>query len=146
MRLGFYLSGQHPVERVLPLIARAASQKDERLLVVSSDSEQLERIDKALWEELPEAFLAHGSVGAAHAERQPVLLAQECGLAENGAQLLAIADAQWREDAENFERVLLFFGEEGRQDAREIWRKFDEREDVTREFYELEDGKWVKKA
>ena len=30
--------------------------------------------------------------------------------------------------------------------SRDIWRLFDQREDVTREFHELEGGKWVQKA
>jgi DNA polymerase-3 subunit chi len=145
MRLGFYLSGAQPVERVLPLIARAAKGQGQRMLVVAADEEMLERLDKALWELFPEDFLAHGRAGAAHAERQPVLLSTRCEPA-NGARLIALADGQWREEAERFDRALLFFDEAGRAAARQTWRLFDQREEVTREFHELEDGKWVRKA
>lgn len=145
MRLGFYLTGSQPVERVLPLIARAAKGQDQRMLVVAGDDDLLGRLDRALWEAAPEAFLAHGFADAAHAEHQPVLLARECS-AENGASLLAIADGIWRAEAEGFERVLLFFDEEGRAAARSTWRQFDARDDVIREFHELEGGKWVKRA
>ena len=58
-RLGFYLSGEQPVERVLPLIARAAKRAGQRMLVVAGDADLLERLDKALWEQFPEDFLAH---------------------------------------------------------------------------------------
>lgn len=145
MRLGFYLSGNQPVERVLPLIARAAMGQGQRLLVVSGDGEQLARLDAALWEQQPEQFLAHGTAGGAHDTRQPILLADSCAAA-NGAELLALADGQWREEAESFARVFLFFDESGRTAARTVWRQFDGRDDAEREFFELEGGKWVKKA
>ena len=73
-RLGFYLSGSQPVERVLPLIARAAKRGGQRMLVVAEDVDLLERLDKALWEQFPEAYLAHGRADGAPAARQPVLL------------------------------------------------------------------------
>jgi len=145
MRLGFYLSGAQPVERVLPLIARAAKGQGQRLLVVAGDDGTLERLDKALWEFSPEDFLAHGRADAPHAKRQPVLLSTDCA-APNGATLIALADGQWREEAESFDRALLFFDEAGRAEARRTWRLFDGREDVAREFHELEGGKWVRKA
>ena len=144
-RLGFYLSGELPVERVLPLIARAAKRAGQRMLIVAQDPALLERLDKALWEQFPEDFLAHGRADAPHSERQPVLLSGDCSAA-NGARLVALADGQWRAEAEAFDRALLFFDEAGRAAARQTWRLFDEREDVTREFHELEGGKWVQKA
>ena len=60
-RVGFYLTGAQPVERVLPLIARAAKNAGQRILVVAEDEALLDRLDKALWEQFPEDFLAHGS-------------------------------------------------------------------------------------
>ena len=68
-RLGFYLSGAQPVERVLPLIARAAGRAGQRMLVVADDTDLLDRLDKALWEQFPEEFLAHGRADAPHAAR-----------------------------------------------------------------------------
>src|SRR5688572_13661613 len=109
-RVGFYLTGAQPVERVLPLIARAARARDQRMLVVAGDEGLLGRLDEALWEQFPEEFLAHGRADRPHADRQPVLLAADCSPA-NGATLAALADGQWREEAEAFERVLLFFDE-----------------------------------
>lgn len=144
-RVGFYLHGKQPVERVLPLIARAAKKAGQRMLVVANEAEMLDRLDKALWEQFPEDFLAHGRADAPHAERQPVLLSQTCAAA-NGATLVALADGQWREEAESFERALLFFDEGARASARQTWRLFDQREEVEREFHELEDGKWIRKA
>ncbi len=115
------------------------------MLVVAAEPDLLDRLDTALWEQFPEDFLAHGRADAAHAGRQPVLLSADCA-AVNGATLVALADGRWREEAEQFDRALLFFDEAGRAAARETWRLFDQREDVAREFHELEGGKWVQKA
>ena len=144
MRIGFYLALSQPVERVLPLIARAALKSGQRMLVVAGDTELRARLDKALWEHAPADFLAHGDASAPHAERQPILLSDSCG-APNGATLVALADGQWREEAEAFERAFLFFDDSGREAARAVWRQFDEREDVEREFHELADGKWQRR-
>lgn len=145
MRLGFYLHGDQPVERVLPQIARAALGQGQRLLVVSGDDAQLAALDKALWEQFPEQFLAHGFAGGPHDARQPVLLADQCHAA-NGAEVVALADGQWREEAAAFPRAILLFDESARGSARAIWRQFDGKADVTREFFEIEGGKWVRKA
>lgn len=144
-RLGFYLSGSHPVERVIPLIVAAAAKLGQRVLIVAEDKDLLDGIDRALWEEKPLEFLAHGKASEAQAERQPVLLSDTCEAA-NSAQIIALADGQWRADAEQFERALLFFDDRGREQAREAWRAFDDRDDVEREFHELIDGKWTRKA
>jgi DNA polymerase III subunit chi len=143
-RLGFYLSGEKPVEQVLPLIARKAMQAGERLLVVSSDAEQIALLDHALWEAAPEDFLAHGHADAAHPARQPILLSDRCEAA-NGASMVALADGVWREEAEAYERGFLFFDDSGRDRARPVWSAFDSRSDLDREFHVLEHGKWVRK-
>ena len=144
-RVGFYLTGTQPVERVLPLIARAAKRARQRMLVVSSDEAQIDALDKALWEECGADFLAHGRAGQPHAERQPLLLSADCQ-ARNGARLVAFADGVWRAEAEDFDRAFLFFGDDGREAARATWRQFDQREDMTREYHALEGGKWVQKT
>lgn len=143
-RVGFYLAPDRPVEQVLPLVARAAMRTGQRMLVVADDSDLLARLDQALWEAAPEDFLAHGHDGGPHDARQPILLSRACSAA-NGAGLLALADGQWRAEADGFERVLLFFDDSGRAAARQTWRLFDARTDVEREFHELVEGKWVRK-
>jgi DNA polymerase III subunit chi len=144
MRVGFYLSTQEPVERVLPLIARKALGAGERMLIVSGDEDLLGRVDRALWEQCPEDFLAHGRAGQPHAARQPLLLARDCS-AENGARLVALADGVWREEAQGFERAFLFFDDAGRAAARRTWASLDGREGFEREFHEHENGKWQQK-
>ncbi|MEO6041062.1 MAG: DNA polymerase III subunit chi [Croceibacterium sp.] len=145
MRAGFYLSPREPVERVLPQIARKALEAGQRMLIVAGDESLLARLDKALWEQFPEDFLAHGRADAPHAERQPLLLSRAC-IAANGARLIALADGLWREEAAGFERAFLFFDEAGRAAAQRTWAGFKGRADVTREFHEHVEGKWQAKA
>ena len=141
-RVDFYQLSRDPAERVIPLIARAAKNAGERLLVVSADQEQLARTDKALWEMLPDAFLAHGAAGQPHADRQPLLLSQHCE-AENGARFIAFADGRWRDDAFGFDRAFLLFGDATLDGARACWRMLGERDDAPERHFWLQEGrKW----
>lgn len=141
MRVDFYQLSRDPVELVIPLIARATRAAGERLLVVSGDEAALGRIDEALWERVPEAFLAHGRAGEAHEARQPILLSGE-PLAGNGAQYVALADGQWRDEATVFARAFLVFGEAELDGARACWRMLGQRDDIERRFWKQDGGKW----
>ena len=142
MRVDFHLLSSGTVEAALPRIARSVKGAGERLLVVSDDAEQLAALDKALWEQFPEDFLAHGRAGEAHAARQPLLLGETCA-AENAASFVAFADGQWRDEGFDFERAFLFFDNRTLDAARGTWRMLGEREDVERHFWKQEGGRWV---
>lgn len=142
MRVDFYQLSRDPVEAALPLIARAALAAGERLLVVSADDGQLDRIGAGLWTRLPETFLAHGRAGDAHDARQPVLLGDVPEPA-NGARYLALADGLWRDEADGFERVFLLFDAATIDGARGTWRMLGTRDDIERRFWKQEGGKWV---
>jgi len=142
MRADFYQLSRDPAEAALPLIARAALNAGERLLVVSGDEKQLGRIGNALWEKLPESFLAHGRAEDAHQERQPILLSAN-PVAGNGARYMVIADGVWRDGEPAFERTFYFFDEATVQPARDCWRALGEREGLERRFWKQQGGKWV---
>jgi DNA polymerase-3 subunit chi len=142
MRVDFYQLSKDTVEAALPRIAKSVKGASERLLVVSDDAGQLAELDKALWEQFPEDFLAHGRAGEAHAARQPLLLGDTC-TAENGARMIAFADGRWRDEAFSFERAFLFFDNRTLDAARGTWRMLGEREDVERHFWKQEGGRWV---
>lgn len=142
MRVDFYQLSRDPAELVVPLIARATRRAGERLLVVSEDDQDLSRISEALWERLPEAFLAHGRAGEEHEARQPVLLSQGCHPG-NGARYVALADGLWRDEAVSFERTFLLFGANRIEGARDCWRMLGQKPDVERRFWKQEGGRWV---
>jgi len=142
MRVDFYLLSQGTVEATLPRIAKSVKGAGERLLVVAAEPDHLMMLDRALWEQLSEDFLAHGKAGEPHAERQPLLLSSSCE-AENGAKYIALADGTWRDEALGFERAFLLFDQRKIDEARGTWRMLGEREDIERRFWKQEDGRWV---
>ena len=145
MQLDFWQMSSGSVEQVVALVAGRARADGTRLLVVDADAARRSAIGRALWEAKPEAFLANGDAAEPHAERQPIVLSGTCNAA-NGARLAIIADGQWRDEGEGFDRTIMLFDETGTPAAREVWRKFDGRETITRSYFAQEDGKWVKKA
>jgi DNA polymerase-3 subunit chi len=142
MRVDFYQLSRDPAEAALPLIARKVVSDGSRLLVVSGDQQQRERISRALWSLGPETFLAHGEAGAGHEDRQPILLSETPEPA-NGATFLAIADGQWREGATPFARTFFLFDDETVQHAREVWRDLRGREGVEHFYWKQDGGRWV---
>ena len=142
VRVDFYQLSRDPAEVALPLIARAALNAGERLLVVSGDEGQLGRIGDMLWARLPDSFLAHGRAGSPHDARQPILLSDSPEPA-NGASFMAIADGVWREGAEPFVRTFYMFDDSTPQAARDCWRALGTRDGVERKFWKQQGGKWV---
>ena len=77
----------------------------------------------------------------------PSILLAENLEATNGASYLALADGQWREGAEAFERVFLLFGAATIDDARATWRSLDGREGLERNYWrQVARTKWERAA
>lgn len=144
LKVDFYQLSQSSVEEALPALAVKMLQAGERVLVVSADDGLLMRISEALWA-VKDRFLAHAPAGGPHDARQPILLADSLDT-PNGARFLVLADGQWRDGAEGFERVFLLFGGATIDDARATWRSLDGREGVERRYWRQEDGSWVQAA
>jgi DNA polymerase III subunit chi len=144
LRVDFYQLAQTPVEGALPQLAAKMREAGARVLVVSADDAQLVRVSDALWAVRAD-FLAHAAVGGSDDARQPILLSDNL-TAPNGATYLALADGQWRDGAEAFERVFLLFDGSTIDDARATWRMLGEHEDTERNFWRQQEGRWVKAA
>ena len=142
MRVDFYQLSRDPAEAVLPLIARNTLKAGERLLVVSDDGGQLDRVSQELWGKVADSFLAHGFASGEHDACQPILLSGEV-VPVNGASYLALADGVWREGATPFARTFLLFDDTTLQSARDCWRMLGERDAVERRFWKQQDGRWV---
>ncbi|MEW4447486.1 DNA polymerase III subunit chi [Qipengyuania sp. JC766] len=142
MRVDFYQLSRDPVERVIPLIARKVLERQDRLLVVSKERDQLSAINEALWSASGSDFLANGFAQEPHPERQPILLSEQAE-AVNGAKIAILADGVWREEAASLDRILLMFGEAQTQAARDLWRAFGMRDEAeTHIFKQRPDGGW----
>jgi len=141
VRVDFYQLSRDPAEQVVPLLARNTLKAGERMLVVSSDEAQLERVGSALWE-VKDNFLANGRAGGEHDVRQPILLSDRTDPA-NGARFLVLADGVWREGEAPFARTFLLFDQTTIQAARDCWRMLGGRDGVERHFWKQDGGKWV---
>ncbi len=135
MRVDFYVLGQVPPEKIVPALAARALGSGDRLLVVSGDAAQRERLSDALW--YHDGFLAHGDK---HPERQLIQIGDTLE-APNGAKLLCLADGEWREN-EAFERIFYLFDDDRRDAARQVWRDVSSRDGVEAFFWKQEGGRW----
>ena len=141
MQVDFYQLTRDPAEAVIPAIARRILDNGGRLLVVSADRAQLDRISQGLWSAGPETYLANDHAGAPMPDAQPILLASDC-VPANAARFIALADGQWRDEALSFERAFYFFDESSIDTARASWRMLRKAEGVTPRFWKQEAGKW----
>ena len=141
-RVDFYQLSRDPVDVTVAKLASKAMQAGERLLVVAEHEVLRARISDALWGHGKADFLANGQADAPHAARQPILLGSECA-APNEARILIIADGRWREEAEQFTRVMLLFDEQATEDARDLWRQLAPREDIDNHIHkQTPEGRW----
>lgn len=142
MRVDFYQLSRDPAESALALIAGKVAGNGERLLVVSADLGQRQRICQALWSGGADSFLANGFAEEEGADRQPILIS-EAPEPANGARFMAIADGQWREGEKPFERTFFLFDQSTLQHARDTWRALREREGVEHYYWKQDGGRWV---
>lgn len=145
MQVDFYHLTRDPVERVLPVLATRTLGLGERMLIVSADPDHRAALSHALWTHSPESFLAHGERDAPNPQVQPLLLADRVDPV-NGARFIALADGLWRDDALQFTRVFLLFGEATIGGARKAWVSLGEREGLDRHYWKQDGGKWVEQA
>ncbi len=141
MQVDFYQLSRDPAEAVIPAIAKRILEEGGRLLIVSSDRPQLDRISQGLWSAGPETYLANDHADAAMPDVQPILLADAC-TATNSARHVALADGHWREEALAFDRTFYFFDDETIDEARSAWRTLSKAEDVVPRFWKQDGGKW----
>ena len=146
MRVDFYqLEGVGGEASVLAAIAGKLLEKGDRLVVTSEDEAQLATLDRQLWREGRETFLAHGREGGADDTRQPILLSTRT-LAPNEARHIALADGKWRPAALDFDRAFMLFGDASIDGARAAWKELGSADGVERHYWAREDGRWTRKA
>lgn len=145
MRVDFYQLGSAQPDSVISAIAGRLVEENQRLLVVASDEGLLARLDRQLWDQGAASFLPHGLAGGPDDTAQPILLSTGTD-APNLARNLLIADGEWREAALTYDRAFFLFDEGTLDGARLAWKLLAGREGVERNYWALEDGKWVKKG
>jgi DNA polymerase-3 subunit chi len=145
VRVDFYQLGAAQPDSVIAAIAGRLLGEGQRLLVVASDEALLARLDRQLWDQGAASFLPHGLAGGSDDAAQPILLSTGAD-APNLARNVLIADGEWRESALAYDRAFYLFDEATLEGARLAWKLLAGRDGVERNYWALEDGKWVKKA
>jgi DNA polymerase-3 subunit chi len=145
MRVDFYQLGGAPADGVVASIAAKLIDEGQRLLIVSADEGALARLDRQLWDQGAASFLPHELAGGSDDAAQPILLSQGTD-APNRARNMLIADGEWRDAALAYDRAFYLFDAETLEGARLAWKLLSGRDGVERNYWALEEGRWVKKA
>ena len=145
MRVDFYQLGAAQPDSVIAAIAGKLLEEKQRLLVVAAEEGLLARLNRQLWDQGPASFLPHGQAGEGDDAAQPILLSTGTD-APNLARNILLADGEWREAALAYDRAFYLFDDATLEGARLAWKLLFGREGVERNYWALEDGKWVKKG
>lgn len=145
MRVDFYQLGSAPPEAIVATLAGRLLDDGQRLLIVASDEGLLTRLDRLLWDQGEASFLPHGLAGGPDDLAQPVLLSTGTD-APNHARNLLIADGEWREAALAYDRAFFLFDDETLEAARLAWKLLAGRDEVERNYWALDAGRWTKKG
>jgi DNA polymerase III subunit chi len=145
VRVDFYQLGAAQPDSVIAAIAGKLLDEGQRLLVVAADEALLARLDRQLWDQGAASFLPHGLAGGSDDAAQPILLSTGTD-APNFSRNFLIADGNWREAALAYDRAFYLFDEGTLEGARLAWKLLAGRQGVDRNYWALEEGKWVKKG
>ncbi|MFN3591168.1 MAG: DNA polymerase III subunit chi [Thermaurantiacus sp.] len=146
--IGFYHCTRQPAIEVAVRLADKALAAGKRVLMVA-DPDTIDGLDRRLWTDLPETFLAHGRAGAPDAALQPILLAgpDAAGSAPaNGAAFLMLVGVPLSDAVTGFERLFLLFeeGSPAQDEARKAWKALAARDDMRRSYWQQRGTSWEK--
>ena len=141
----FYHLQNQPLEAVLPNLVEKSRERGWQAAIQAASEERLQALDDHLWTFRDDSFLPHGRAGAAGEADQPILIAPAPDAA-NGARHIALADGIWRDEALGFDRAFHFFDDATIAAARAAWKALAGRDDIARNFWKQDDGRWTKVA
>ncbi len=145
----FYHLTQASVEQTLPMLLTKSRDAGWVVEVRGVDAAAMERLDKALWNGPPEAFLPHGLAGGDYDADQPILLTTGGGAAAFATCLMSVHGADISaEEVQAAERVcVLFDGHDGDAlaKARVQWKALTGA-GCSAQYWSQDSGRWEKKA
>ncbi len=141
MRVDFYQLTRDPPAMVLPAIAQNIMNAHARLLVVSG-TDTLPILSKSLWTYRDDSFLAHAIAGQGDDSMQPILLSDSIDNS-NSAQMLALCDGIWRDEALSFARTFYMFAPDQIDDARGLWKSLMAKDGLELHYWKQDGRKWV---
>lgn len=142
MQVDFYHLTRDPAEKLVPMLASKCLDADARVLLVSGNEDQRDRLSKALWTHNATSFLAHDFSGSEKEAHQPILISGDCH-APNAARFILLTDGQWRTEALEFDRAFYLFTGDEIAEARTTWRDLSDKDGVTPRYWKQDGGRWV---
>ena len=144
-QVDFYQLTRDPAASILPVLAHKSLQAGHRMHVAHRDEGARAALSEALWHAAPESFLAHGEAGQCDEARQPILLGADAN-GGNGAQYCAIADGDWRDDVDGYDRIFFLFEPDKVEGARAAWKMLSAREGWQCHYWKQDGGRWTRAA
>ncbi len=139
----FYHLTRPPLAAALAPLFEKCLERSWKVLVVSSDAEALDEVDKDLWKYSDESFLPHGRDGEL-AERQPVLLSYSADN-QNDASVLVLLNGHQHDAKADFDRVMVVFDDgdtAARGQARVQYKAAKDAGLTVRYFQQTSSGGW----
>jgi len=145
----FYHLQRQPLEAALPRLMERVLEQGFYAVIRLPDEARLQSLDAALWTYDPASFLPHGTVGADHAARQPIVLTTGEERPNEASIMVLVDGAEPPADLSVFERCLYMF--DGNDPdvlakARADWKKFKNRAESVSYWQQKPQGGWEQKA
>lgn len=149
----FYHLQMQSLEGALPVLLEKCLEKGWTAFIQTGSPERASALDTHLWSWRDDSFLAHGLAGAAHADRQPVLISADPIAAANAADVRFFVDGAKPEDdpglLEGLVRGIVMFdgqSEEALSGARSSWKSLKNAGYPVTYWQQTARGGWEKKA
>lgn len=145
----FYHLTHATLEQTLPMLLGKSRAQGWIVEVRGTDAAAMARLDQALWNGPPDAFLPHGLAGGDHDAEQPILLTTGGGAANGATCVMAVHGAGVSADEVNAaDRVcILFDGNDGDAlaSARVQWKTLADA-GCAAQYWSQDSGRWEMKA
>ena len=144
-QVDFYQLTRDPAAAILPVLVQKSLAEGHRFHIAQASEEARDALSEALWNASPESFLAHGEVGSCDEAAQPVLLGSGV-VGGNGAKYCAIADGDWREGVDGYQRIFFLFEPDKIEGARTAWKALSAREGWQCHYWKQDGRRWTRAA
>lgn len=144
-QVDFYQLTRDPASAILPTLVGKSLAAGHRMHVAHADQAARTALSEALWSAAPESFLANGEAGQCDEARQPVLFSA-AATGGNAAQYCAIADGDWRDGLEGYDRIFFLFEPDKVEGARAAWKTLSAREGWQCHYWKQDGGRWTRAA
>lgn len=146
--VNFYHLTVSPMGKALPKLLEKVIGNNMRALVVASNDEEVEKLNKELWTYTTKFFLPHGSIKDGYTEQQPIFISASNDNINNSNVLVIVGNAVF-ENVEKFEKSLYMFdgdSEEQLSTARKRWKELKSQGHELIYWQQNKKGGWEKGA